>query len=69
MASKDTKNLQKARADAIRQARDQRRREIEKAPSAEDRKEDRKNDDADRPGGPNYVDLIDRAMRTPRKAR
>jgi hypothetical protein len=65
MATKDAKSLQKARADAIREARDQRRREITNGTPAEDKE----NAAADRPGGPNYVDLIDRAMRTPKKAR
>jgi hypothetical protein len=61
VATEDEKELQKARADAIRRARDARRRETE---TDGDRAEDSAAPPADvRPGGPNYVDLIDRKMR------
>ena len=61
MATEDEKELRKARADAIRRARDERRRETE---ADGEQAKDSAPPPADvRPGGPNYVDLIDREMR------
>jgi hypothetical protein len=62
MSDADDTQARKARADAIRRARDSRGAEIESGEPAAD--EDNESTD---PASPNYVDLLDKQMRRDQK--
>lgn len=63
MSEVDDAQARKARADAIRRARDARSAEIEAAETSSDAATESGDDDHTGNAAPNYVDLIDKQMR------